>query len=144
MALTVAEQLSIVKGDGFVFPGNNSLTEVVNQTAIQKSIEFIDGYKVFATDDGATPPVSINLGAQAYIQKMLRVAQALYRNEVRVVTKLTEMMVAVIGKSAIDYVQVQGASEAQWLTFLDNNMIEVLEFAAGVTKAEQAEYDALP
>ena len=144
MALTVSEQLAITKGEGFTFPGTNSLNEVVNQTAIQKSIEFLEGYKTFATDDGGTPPVSINVGAQAYVTKMQRVAQALYRNEVRVVTKLTEMIVAVIGKSAFDFATVSAATEAQWLAFLYNNMDEVLEYAAGITKDEKSEYDALP
>jgi hypothetical protein len=144
MALTVAEQLAIVKGDGFTFPGNNSLREVINQTAIQKSIEFLDGYKTFATTDGGDPPQTINAGAAGYVAKMLRVSQALYRNEVRVINKLTEMMIAVLGKSNITAAQADGATEAQWLVFLADNMIEVLEFASGVTKEEKAEYEALP
>ncbi len=132
MPLTVTQQLNILnEQDDFVFPGEFNLQTTVTQAAVAWITEFLQTYK-----DGSEQT--------AYFQKMSSTGQRSFNRPGRGEARFTEVMVGQIALQPFDYATVKGATLPQWEDFIADNMDDVIEIYAGVTKEEKAEYEALP
>lgn len=130
--LTTTEQLNILKGqDGFVFPGDFSLEETVQQAGIAFTTDFLQTYKAGSE-------------STQYYQKIAALANVAFRRQGQATRRFTEVMVGQIARQPFDYATVKGATLTQWENFISDNMDEVIEIVAGVSRAEKDEYTALP
>jgi len=132
MALTIPEQLDII--DGTEAPLNNTLEELISQIALNEAQDINDDAKSF---DAYIEPL-----ADAYIRKMLALASTSLAQTISI-GNLTRLLVAIYADTGT-IAEVQGATDAQWVTFLENNITKTFELIAGVRNAEKIAYDALP
>lgn len=143
MALTITEQRAMIAGT--VKPPSNLLIDLVYQAAINHAYDFNSatippGYKVFATKNTTAPNAAINEDATNYVSKMLHLCARVFSKDQIVINALTVTVVAIIGKSAATFAQVQAANDATWETTILANMPRAFELISGVTKAELANY----
>ena len=132
MALNVVEQLTLIEG-GFTNL-SKPLVDVIVQQALNTTGEFLENEK----------DASADANASAYLDKMKRVLQQVQLKAPRIVDQLVPNVVARIGFTvAQDLSTVQGATEAQVLNFLSNNMLTILEQFALVTVDQRNAYNAL-
>ena len=131
MALSPTEQLQLMSGE--LSPPETDLQSLVLQIAAIKSEEFYVGYKEF--DGDANPE------AEDYLNKMLAACDGVIAGKGNIIA-LTRSMVVLIGKT-ISVAIIENATQEQWETFFDSQMIEAFELFARVRKTEKAAYDAI-
>lgn len=132
MALTISEQLNII--NGVVAPLSNTLEEIVLQVAVNAAQDINDDAKVF---DGTLNPL-----AEAYLRKMLAVADKAISNNLPMAS-IVRLLVAIYSDTG-SYATVELATDAQWVSFIENNITKTFELSAGVRNAEKTAYAALP
>jgi len=131
--MTPKEELDVMNDSVYTFPSAQyTLDQVIRQAAVGEAAAFIATQK-----DTSADPV-----AEGYRGKMVRIARLLQERPGRVTGELTRVFVAYLG-TQFTYAQVTNATEAQWVTVIENNVERVLEIVAGVTPAERAAYNAL-
>lgn len=134
MALTATEQLELVKGN--VFPPSNALKDLVKQIALIKTKQFRDTYKDF--DPEANPL------AQIYLEKILGAGRSVYSLNDKTISSFLNLIIVVIGEANVTLATVQAATDAQWESFIYDNMDNVCEEYSNVTREEEIAYKALP
>lgn len=134
MALTATEQLELVKGN--VFPPSNALKDLVKQIALIKTKQFRDTYKDF---DGDANPL-----AQIYLEKILGAGRSVYSLNDKTISSFLNLIIVVIGEANVTLATVQAATDAQWESFIYDNMDNVCEEYSNVTREEEIAYKALP
>lgn len=132
MALTISEQLNII--NGVVAPLSNTLEEIVLQVAVNAAQDINDDAKVF---DGTLNPL-----AEAYLRKMLAAADKAISNNLPMAS-IVRLLVAIYSDTG-SYATVELATDAQWVSFIENNITKTFELSAGVRNAEKTAYAALP
>jgi hypothetical protein len=132
MALTITEQLAIIKG--VVSPSANTITELVEQVAVFQAKEFKDNQKIF---DGGTYP-----DAQKYLDKITTAVSRAFLSGSQSIESMVKLVIAIYGQTG-NYATVESATDTQWESFISNNILEVFEDLTGVTAAEKAEYDGI-
>jgi hypothetical protein len=137
MALNLKEQLGIsniiIGGVGGV-----NISDLVFQGCVNKAIQFYDSVKNF--DETANPK------AAGYKNKMVNTCTQIIRAENGqngIINVMMRVFASVVGLSSVTKGQVDGATESQWIGFINSNSLEVIEDIAGVTKPEADEYNAL-
>lgn len=133
MALSIQEQLSILKGD--IQPPSSKLLEVVHQVAVNCALDFYEDYKTF--DEQA------NANAKSYVTKMLRIGNLVLTNQKGIIENLKRVIITIYGRTG-DYNVVENATNAQWANFLQSTMIEAFERLVSITRTEKTAYDDLP
>lgn len=133
MALTVLEELQILNHS--VGP-SVILEDLIHQIAMGEGIKFYIGYKVF---DG-----TIEVLAQSYLDKLLGIIARVNQVDSGTIKSLQKIIVSLIGDSTVTWQQVQDATDAQWETFITDNMLRTFELLGRVLKSEKTTYDALP
>lgn len=131
MALTIPEQLDII--DGTEAPLDNTLEELVSQIALNEAQDINDDIKSFSGED--------NPLADGYRRKMLALASTSISQTISI-GNLTRLLVAIYADTGT-IAEVQSATDAQWVTFLENNITKTFELIAGVRNAEKTAYDAI-
>lgn len=133
MALTIQEQLQILKGD--IQPPSNLFIDVVHQVAHQEALDFYNNYKTF--DKLA------NQNAWQYVVKILQVADFVFQNNINVIKSLERLIISIYSPTG-NFPTVQSASDSQWAGFAESHMIEAFEILGSVSRDEKTEYDGLP
>lgn len=131
MALTLVEQLLL--SSGAEAPTSFTLIDAVTHATAIQGTTF---YQTHDDPGGSTD-------AQSYISKYLALVDAAFISNERVLRELTRLMIVQIGEAATNLAQVQGATDTQWANFVQSNINEVIEIAAGITQDEKTAYDAL-
>lgn len=130
MALTLIEQIKILRG--VASPQEVSLSQLVEQSAVVKMLDFRENY---------VDPTG-NALAESYVNKMLSLYNGVYNISTNLVSALSKIIIAIYAPTG-DYVTVEAAPDNAWATFIDNNMIEALEQISGITREEVTAYNAL-
>ena len=138
MALTKIEELAILAGT--IKPPTVTLNDLINQIAVAEAIVFMDNHKIFAVLDESDPPLSINAKAAAYRDKLITVSNAAIKSSIG---GLDKIIVSILGSSTVTSAQLSGANDAQWETFIENEMFRAFEIIAIVRRQEKIDYDAL-
>lgn len=139
MAISALEQLQIL--DRKIGP-SVILVDLVHQIAMGEGVKFHSNYKVFPIADAEGVP--INTDAQLYLTKVLGVISSVYSINSQTVNSLTKLEVSLIGNDeSITWGQAQGATDAQWETFIADNMLRTFELLGRVLKSEKTAYDDL-
>ncbi len=137
MPLTTVEELEVLAET--ISPPTSIMSELTHQIALQTAIVFMENAKIFDVLDNSTPPISINAKAAAYKDKMITICQAATRASVK---SLDAIIVSIMG-TTVTKAQLTGASNEEWVTFIEDNMIKAFEIAASIRRQEKIDYDAL-
>lgn len=132
MALTISQELSIIKGD--IKPPFNDLNSLVYQAAIGEAVKFFSAYKDF---DGEANP-----DAAKYLSKVQAVGRELLRKNQETMSATLRVLVSILGDK-VNIAQVQSATDAQWESVIASNITAVFEIVGRCTKEEIAAYNAL-
>ncbi len=138
MALTKIEELSILAGT--IKPPTVELSDLINQIAVAEAIDFMNNHKIFDVIDDNDPPLSINAKAAAYKDKLITVVTTGIESSIG---GLDKIIVSILGASTVTSAQLSGANDAQWETFIENEMFRAFEIIAIVRRQEKIDYDAL-
>ena len=121
-----------------------SLTELMALVAVDFAIDFREKVKTFElTDDSGIEPVGINQDANQYKQGILRICNQVLTSSGPggLVNTFVRCFVTILGRTNYTYAQVGAATQTQWEGFMNDNILEIFEHIAGVTKEGKAEYD---
>lgn len=131
MALTIAQELEVLQGA--IGPDDNTLSELVYQTAIGEAVRLSQNAKnpTQGTDE-------FN-----YLQKVGNIGNRIVDNSTTTIEALRKILVSLIGDSVFTYNQVANASDSDWEGFISTNIKECFEIAGGVLPHEKTAYDAL-
>jgi len=140
--INLHDQLRIIKGE--VKPPSDTLLTLVHQAAAQYANTFMATYKLFNTDDGADPPVAINVNATDYLNKMINICGRIFRADSTAVQQLMRILVVLMAENINNIGLVENATDAQWESFLVAYMNQAFELGASVTRKEKTEYNNLP
>lgn len=130
MALTVLQQLSILKGE--IRPDSGTLREFIEQISINEVSSFYLTLKNIDAD--------ISMDGYKYIDKISRVFTKIIYEPTKTSELLSKIMISLIA-STYTLSQVEAASDIQWETFLKENMLKCIEILAGVYPHEILEYN---
>ena len=134
MALTALEQQRLISGE--LRPQQADLRSLVLQTAFMEGLDFKRNYKEF---DG-----SANAEAQSYLNKMFAVINSGIRGNSNTQDGSFRIMVSIIGAvPGVTIPIIEAATDSQWETFVEDNILEALEVVADIRKDEKAAYDAI-
>jgi hypothetical protein len=129
MALTIIEQLNILTG--VVPTPSYDLTTYVEQVTINAATDFLSGAK--------TIDASLNPQAQIYLARMRDLCRELQIRPERYTTQLAKVLIGIYADTG-DYTTVQAATEDQWITFIEGNIVAAAESVAGVLAQEKTDY----
>jgi len=117
-----------------------SLTELMALVAVDFAIDFREKVKTFELTENE---VSINQNANQYKQGILRICNQVLTSSGPggLVNTFVRCFVTILGRTNYTYAQVEAATQTQWEGFMNNNILEIFEHLAGVTKEGKAEYD---
>lgn len=132
MALTIKEQLDIIGGTITPSDSAYTLTQLALQVGFDKSQDFLANVKSF---DSGTYPLAYN-----YKSKLLNYISRFLENQV-IINSIASMLISLYGKDpASSFATVTTAPTSAWVTFINNNMVEVIEYLSGVLPEEKTEY----
>jgi len=133
MALTATEQLQLQELGIPSLP--YPMDQVIHQIGLNSSLNF----------QRNTKPVDemVNPLAGSYVSKMNGTIGLLYQGNNTTIRGLQWLMVSSIAATIYTYAEVSGATEAQALTFFEDEIFQVLENMSLVTVDEKAAYDAI-
>lgn len=140
--ISLHDQLRIIKGE--IKPLNDTLVTLTHQAAAQYANTFMGTYKLFDTDDGATPSVAINVNATDYLNKMINMCSRVFRADSLAIQQLTRILVVLMAENVNDISLIENATDTQWEAFLAAYMNQAFELAASITRKERDEYNNLP
>lgn len=129
MALTAIQQLKIIAGNPA--PDEVDLLSLVQQVATVLGVNFVP-----ENTEG-------NADATAYLQKFKGVISNVFRQDVNTIASLRRILIVLLGNTSYTYAQITSATDANWETFITENMPTSFEFLAGITAEEKAAYIAL-
>ena len=117
-----------------------SLTELMALVAVDFAIDFREKVKTFELTENE---VNINQNANQYKQGILRICNQVLTSSGPggLVNTFVRCFVTILGRTNYTYAQVEAATQTQWEGFMNNNILEIFEHLAGVTKEGKAEYD---
>lgn len=133
MPLTVLEQLQIINGT-VAPPGGTPLKDIVEQIALNEVVNF---YSTAKTIDSITQPL-----ANMYLNKMNSLATMLNSNSESYTPRVIKILIGIYADVG-DFATVQAATDNQWITFLENNILKTLEILANVLPSEKTEYNSI-
>lgn len=133
MALTIIEQLNILTG--VVPTPSYDLTTYVEQVAINAATDFLGNAK--------TVDPTVNPLADRYVQRLQNLCREIQLSPGRYTTQLAKVLIGIYADTG-DYATVQAATETQWITFIENNIVQAAESVAGVLKQEKDDYTSIP
>jgi hypothetical protein len=135
MALTIIEQIDYANTN--IAGGVLDVRAVIRQLAVQEATSFLRATKLV---DPATNP-----DAEAYKNKMINLCSKAITGNSNVVVSLVRVMFAVINlDTSFTKAQVDGATQAQVLTFFENNIRKAFEAVANCDAQEVADYNSIP
>ena len=143
MPLSNLEQLQIISGN--VGPDSTTLDALVHQSAFNFAATFYTTYNQAALSGNIVDGELVydNPPAAAYANKMLNVSSQVFRASGTDIQRLTRIMVVLIGGAVNNIGIVEGATDAQWDTFVGAQIDECFELFSGVRQDEKAAYLAL-
>lgn len=132
MPLTTNEQLILATepNDTWSFPGDFSLREFMYQKITDWYTDFQVTYKTGAED------------TEYYRKISQTIYQVVARREY--VASIVSVLISELADTSFTFAQITGATTDQWDAFIDDEIDKVVFIAARVTKADIAEYNALP
>lgn len=131
MALSIIEEIQIIRGA--YGPKAATLKEIVEQAATG---EIDDFYSTVKQVDASYYPL-----AAMYKTKMLGFIGVVASNTTQYTDKIIRIIVSNMAQLVgITIAQVNDATDAQWVGFVENEMLHSLEVMAGVLPEEKAEY----
>ena len=133
MALSASEQLVFVTepNDTWEFPGDFTLRQVVLQSAVNWTTNFAKTYKTGAE-------------STQYFININNTTTVILSNQSRYVENIVSILMSELGAGSATYAQVLAATTLQWEDFINDQMNLIVWILSQVTKAEIAEYNALP
>jgi len=132
MALSIIEEIQIINGS--YGPKAATLPEIVEQAVTGEIDDFYSTVKQI--DESYYP-----LGA-TYKTRMLGFIGGVVSNTNQYTIKLIRLIVSNLAQSTATIAQVNDATDAQWVGFVESEMLHSLEILAGVLPEEKAEYEA--
>lgn len=133
MALTIIEQLELVRGEVKPPSANITIDALVHQSAYSKSKALYDNPK----------DTTGNAEATAYLTKLYSVANRVISNDREVIKALTRMVITIIGNSEFTYAQVSSANDNDWASFILDQTDEAMEYVANIKKSEKEAYNEI-
>jgi hypothetical protein len=134
MPLTLTEQIDIIERR--VAPPNADV-ELLDLTSAQcyfESSDFMDNHK--DVDSGTNP------NAYRYLEKMQRLCFKIFQGSTSIVHAVMTVLVTK-GAPNTDIATVQALDQSGWENFVSTYSFNGMEYVAGVTKDEKADYDGL-
>lgn len=131
MALTAIEQLKIIAGE--TGPQEADLMDVVKQTGVINGVNFIINLKDTSGD----------ALADSYKEKYLRVVYRLFNQNIDTAQSIRRILIVILGSNSFTYAQIEAASDAQWMTFIADNIDESIEYLAQIIPEEKSAYSNL-
>lgn len=130
MALTIDQQLQILKGD--IKPPGNLLIDVVNQIALNHAVFVYDNPKDTSGNDDAT----------SYQDKVYSLADQILKGNKDRIRNIYRIIISIIGDT-FTFAQVQNANDNDWETQLNTIIIRSFEFLAEIKNIERTEYNSI-
>lgn len=139
MSLTITQELQLLRDGetvgGGIGPDVNPLSELIYQSAIGQIITISANAKDV---EQAANPLAFN-----YLRKISGVGYKVLNKDITTLDTLRKVFVSLVGDSAFTFAQVQGADEADFITFINDNIEKMFEITGGVYTIEKTDYDSL-
>lgn len=137
MALTLTQQLHVLNGTDSAEPTDGfgtgqTFQDLVVQSAYNVAVDLIKNYKIV---DPQTQP-----NAYDYIKKMMNQAYILINSGQTYRLVLSKALISVYSLNG-DYATIKGADVSQWETFIESNILRVIEGLAKITQEGKTEYN---
>lgn len=107
----------------------------MEQISINTATDFLSGAK--AVNQTTNPD------SYYYLTRMRELCREIQIRPDRYINQLAKVLIGIYADTG-DYSTVQAASDSQWISFIENNILNAFESVASVLAIEKTEYDSLP